>query len=61
MLVSGAIFGIVHLQPTIATPLAVLGMVLAVVFLRTRSLWTAIVAHCAYNTVSLALAFVLLR
>jgi len=61
MLVSGAIFGIVHLQPAIAVPLAVLGMVLAVVFLRTRSLWTAIVAHCAYNTVSLALAFVLLR
>jgi membrane protease YdiL (CAAX protease family) len=61
LLVSGAAFGIVHLQPTITVPLALIGMALAVVFLRTRSLWTAIIAHCAYNTVSLALAFLFIR
>lgn len=61
MLVSGAIFGVVHLQLTIAIPLALLGMALAAVFLRTRSLWTAIAAHCAYNTVSLAIAFAVVR
>lgn len=57
LLVSGALFGVVHLQPTIALPLALIGIALAVVFLRTRSLWSAIIAHCAYNSVALALAF----
>jgi membrane protease YdiL (CAAX protease family) len=57
LLVSGAIFGVVHLQLTIAVPLALIGIGLAAVFLRTRSLWSAIIAHCAYNSVSLALAF----
>jgi membrane protease YdiL (CAAX protease family) len=57
LLVSGAVFGVVHLQPTIALPLALIGIALAVVFLRTRSLWSAIIAHCAYNSVALALAF----
>ena len=61
MLASGAMFGIVHLQLTIAVPLALLGMALTAVFMRTRSLWSAIAAHCAYNVVSLALAFALLR
>jgi membrane protease YdiL (CAAX protease family) len=59
LLVSGGIFGVVHLQPTIAVPLALIGMALAAVFMRTRSLWSAIVAHCAFNTVSLVLAFLL--
>ena len=59
LLVSGGIFGVVHLQPTIAVPLALIGIALAMVFMRTRSLWSAIVAHCAFNTVSLLLAFVL--
>jgi membrane protease YdiL (CAAX protease family) len=59
LLVSGVIFGVVHLQPTIALPLALIGIALALVFMRTRSLWSAIIAHCAYNTVSLALAFML--
>jgi membrane protease YdiL (CAAX protease family) len=57
LLVSGAVFGVVHLQPTITVPLALVGIALAVVFLRTRSLWSAIIAHCAYNSVALALAF----
>jgi membrane protease YdiL (CAAX protease family) len=61
LLVSGAAFGVVHLQPTIALPLALIGMALAAVFLRTRSLWSAIIAHCVYNTVTLALAFLLIR
>lgn len=34
MIVTGAIFGIVHLQLTIAIPLAVLGMALAFMLLR---------------------------
>ena len=61
LLVSGAAFGIVHLQPTIAVPLAIIGIGLAAIFLRTRSLWSAIIAHCAYNMVSLTLAFLLIR
>jgi len=61
LLVSSAAFGVVHLQPTIAVPLALIGVGLAAIFLRTRSLWSAVIAHCAYNTVSLALAFLLIR
>lgn len=61
LLVSGVIFGVVHLQLTIAAPLAVIGIALALVFMRTRSLWTAIVAHCAYNIAMLALAFLFAR
>jgi len=61
LLVSGAAFGVVHLQPTIAVPLALIGIGLAAIFLRTRSLWSAIIAHCAYNTVSLTIAFLLIR
>ena len=36
VLLSGGILGVVHLQPTIAVPLALIGVVLALVFLRTR-------------------------
>jgi membrane protease YdiL (CAAX protease family) len=61
LLVSGAAFGIVHLQPTIAVPLALIGIALAAIFLRTRSLWSAIIAHCVFNSVSLTLAFMLIR
>ena len=56
ILASGALFGIVHLDPFIIVPTALLGMALGKVFSSSRSLWASIVSHAAYNTLALALA-----
>lgn len=56
---SGLLFGIVHLQPLETVPLAVIGIVLAWVFLSSKSLWPAIIAHGAYNVVVLSVALAL--
>ncbi|MDO8964317.1 MAG: CPBP family intramembrane metalloprotease [Coriobacteriia bacterium] len=47
-------FGIIHLQPLQMVPTAVIGLVLARAFSRTRSLWPAVVAHGIYNGLVLA-------
>lgn len=57
VIVSGVLFGIVHLEPLEMLPLALIGMGLAAVFARTRSLWTSIIAHGCYNVVVLSIAF----
>ena len=57
VIVSGLLFGIVHLEPLETVPLAIIGMGLAGVFARSRSLWPAIIAHGCYNAVVLAIAF----
>lgn len=54
---SGLLFGIVHLQLLEVIPLGLIGVGLALVFARSRSLWVAVFAHGAYNAVVLALAF----
>ena len=51
-LVSGAIFGAIHLQLTVFFPLFVLGVVLAWVYQRTGSLWTSITLHAVFNGIS---------
>jgi membrane protease YdiL (CAAX protease family) len=57
VIVSGALFGIVHLVPLEALPLALIGMGLAAILMRTRSLWPAVIAHGCYNVVVLTIAF----
>ena len=57
LLVSGALFGFAHLIPLEALPLAVIGIALAAVFTRTRSLWPSMIAHGCYNVVVLTIAF----
>lgn len=54
---SGLLFGIVHLQLLEVVPLGLIGVGLALVFARSRSLWVPVLAHGAYNVVVLALAF----
>jgi membrane protease YdiL (CAAX protease family) len=56
ILVSGVLFGIVHLDPRLMIPTAVLGMALAWVYTSTRSLWATMIAHSAYNAFTLVLA-----
>jgi membrane protease YdiL (CAAX protease family) len=57
VIISGLLFGIVHLEPLEMLPLALIGMGLAAVFVRARSLWPAVIAHGCYNVVVLTIAF----
>jgi membrane protease YdiL (CAAX protease family) len=47
--VSGAVFGLAHLQLDVFVPLFALGFALAWVYQRTGSLWTSITLHAAVN------------
>jgi membrane protease YdiL (CAAX protease family) len=50
--VSGAVFGLAHLQLDIFVPLFALGFLLAWVYHRTGSLWTSIAFHSLFNGIS---------
>ncbi|HVA38496.1 MAG TPA: type II CAAX endopeptidase family protein [Candidatus Dormibacteraeota bacterium] len=52
-LVSGLIFGVVHGDVWALLPLWGVGVLLAYVYHRTRSLWASMVAHGLFNSVSL--------
>jgi uncharacterized protein len=49
ILASGLLFGLYHVRLTQLIPLAVLGMLLAWLTIKTRSIWPAIAAHFANN------------
>lgn len=51
-LVSSAIFGIVHVHPTVAVNAFVMGLVLAFIYLRTDSLWATIILHAVNNGIA---------
>jgi membrane protease YdiL (CAAX protease family) len=51
---SGALFSLSHQQLDIFVPLFALGLVLAWVFYRTRSLWATIACHSAFNAIAVA-------
>lgn len=53
---SAALFGVIHLSLVAALPLFLLGIALAVVYARTRSLLAAIVMHATVNAISVAVA-----
>jgi membrane protease YdiL (CAAX protease family) len=50
---SGLIFGAIHFKPDFLVPLAILGIVQALLFEKTKSLWPCILVHALNN----ALAF----
>jgi membrane protease YdiL (CAAX protease family) len=50
---SGLLFGAIHLKPEFLVPLSLLGMILALLFQKTNSLWPCIMVHALNN----ALAF----
>lgn len=54
--VSALLFAAMHLRPAAAPELFVLGVLLAVAFERTRSLYPSILLHAAYNAVVIVLA-----
>ena len=51
-LLSSAIFGIVHVHPTVVVNAFVMGLVLAFIYLRTDSLWSAIILHALNNGIA---------
>jgi membrane protease YdiL (CAAX protease family) len=55
-LLSGAVFGAAHLNVSLWLPLSVAGVLLALVYARTRSLWSSTAAHATLNGVSVMLA-----
>lgn len=64
--ITSIVFGFMHVQPTaagtavIVTQTALIGVVLALLVLRTQRLWTAICAHLAINISGVILALVFL-
>lgn len=50
---SGLVFGLVHMHPTLILPLMGLGIALALLYEWTGSLWVPIVAHMAFNLLTL--------
>lgn len=59
ILLSGAIFSVVHIYPVVLLPLFVVGVVLAAVFEWTRSLWITITLHFFQNAMAISLLFLL--
>ena len=51
-LLSSAIFGIVNVHPTVVVNAFVMGLVLAFIYLRTDSLWSAIILHAINNGIA---------
>lgn len=50
---SSLIFAVFHLHPGVIVPIFVAGLLLAVLYRATGSLWPAIIAHAAQNTIAL--------
>lgn len=57
-LISAFLFGILHEVPELVPAITVMGVVLALVFVRSGSLWPCVVIHATYNT-TVALGFFL--
>lgn len=52
--VSGLLFGAVHFSLLHFIPLSVLGIILAVSYYRSRSIWTPIAIHALFNAIGIA-------
>jgi membrane protease YdiL (CAAX protease family) len=61
IVVSSVLFGVIHLQPLVMIPTAILGLLLAKVFSMTRSLWASIALHSAYNATIMLFGILVLR
>jgi membrane protease YdiL (CAAX protease family) len=57
-IVSGAIFGAIHLQPFAFPPLFLLGVILALLYERTGSLWAPILMHFCVNALALIAQYI---
>jgi len=55
--ISALLFGLAHFEPYSFFPIFVIGLGLAFVYYRTRSLWVSMCAHATVNAISLAIAY----
>jgi uncharacterized protein len=53
VIISAAIFSLAHLSPSGLVPIFILGLMLAWLFNKTRSVWPCIIVHAAYNSIAL--------
>ena len=56
-LISALLFALIHLQPTAFLPIFLLGLIFAVLYQYSGSLWPAILMHFATNTLGLGVAY----
>lgn len=56
VLISSAIFGGAHMNLSLLLPLALGGVILALIYARSRSLWPSTVAHATLNGISVLMA-----
>jgi uncharacterized protein len=59
ILISSFLFGIVHVDPSVAGAAFVLGIILALVYEYSRSLWSAVLIHAINNSVKIVLLYAL--
>ncbi len=59
VIVSALLFAAIHLNAVAFVPLAFVGVVLALMFRRTGSLWGSIISHGIYNIATFAIALLL--
>ena len=52
-IISATIFSLAHLSPTGLVPIFILGLMLAWLYNKTKSIWPCIIVHCAYNSIAL--------
>jgi len=60
VVVSGLIFGLVHVEPSVAAAAFVLGILLAWVYESSNSLWSGVIIHAINNSVKIILLYALL-
>ncbi|GHU50317.1 hypothetical protein AGMMS49975_01110 [Clostridia bacterium] len=58
IVMSGVLFGLMHMNPSQLLYAIVLGMVLAFIMYYSKSIFTSIIGHCAVNSSSIILLFV---
>lgn len=56
MLLSAALFGLFHVDPTVFVPTFIFGIVLAWVYIQAGSIWPSMLAHALNNAVVLGIA-----
>jgi membrane protease YdiL (CAAX protease family) len=50
---SALLFSLAHMSPSGLVPIFILGLMLAWLFNKTKSIWPCIIVHCAYNSIAL--------
>jgi membrane protease YdiL (CAAX protease family) len=61
VLISGVLFGAVHAELGVIIPIALIGIVLAVVYLRANSIFASMGTHFIFNTVSFLATYLMER